>query len=896
MAEHGQRGSSLRRRLSCRLSIFRRPSKRTEDERPKSRKLVQGPGLVPRFQDIMEATNQEKYLIEDPEPNMIGDLADELNSHSIRKLMETAEKKRDTERRRSMIQLGFRLSILTGRQNAQHSMDESETHSLLHDEEESVQIGTVQQGNRSRPVSMIVKNQDLQSPGTRSRNFESQSSSRPASMIFRDSPSSSRPDSMMLKRSETPNTSRPRSVMFKSPEPYESPRSVSVMGRRSESRASSRPPSALARSSDFHHGPSRSVSSMLMRTPELYAAEPIKEVGIRVGEFDPKLRKPYVFSPLQSDRVIRLLSFRRPSVDGTKGGFYYQIMTMSLDDPVPYEAVSYVWGNFDRNCRLNFMDGSFLPITESLASSMLDISMHSKTGYIWIDQICVNHGDYSERNHQTKIAGDITRRASRLLVSLNLSAFSIRTLFPLLDLAALYETSQKSVVDLQWALARYIDWDPAVCPPDSIYWRCVYELVTHAWFSRIWVFGEVVLSRTVSFIFEERLVPFDTIVRLALAISRLETVSERLPAECVTTTQGFHQLYTMLQHQSDRNVFGRSPDFWQLLSETAPNSRCADNRDSLYALLGFLDDDSIKIQPNYRTDRHDVFIDAARCFIEGKLNLDVLSFIPRANREFSREEGIPSWVPDWSKQGDIVPLTATTKPSPFKAAMGRPHYELTQHRTFRPIRLLLNRLKVKGRIIDTVSDAKMESFSDPNHWIGRNLHEYLRLDEILSYLQQWSSSSSERLPYTRERILKVLLADGALLHETPEFSQGVYLADAEMAELALAYRHFDSPDPFDSSRFQLASYARNVHTLRSLSRIAAGRRLFVGEDGKLGLAHQSIENGDLICILHGSKTPVILRPRGDGWYETKGQCYFEDAMHGEALTWEEEDAEEFVLV
>jgi hypothetical protein len=635
---------------------------------------------------------------------------------------------------------------------------------------------------------------------------------------------------------------------------------------------------------------------MMLRSPELPTAEPTMEVGIRVGEFDPKLRKPYLFSPLQSDRVIRLLSFRRPSVEGTKGGYYYQIMTMSLDDPVPYESVSYVWGNFDRNCRLNFMDGSFLSITESLASSMLDISTHSKTGYLWIDQVCIDHANISERNHQTKIAGDITRRASRLLVSLNLSSFSIRTLFPLLDLASLYESSQRSVVDLQWALARYLQWDAAVCPPDSIYWQCVHELISHAWFLRSWVFSEVVLSRTVCFLFEERLVPFETVVRLALAISRLETESESLPAECVTTTQGFHQLYAMVQHQTDRNIFGRSPDFWQLLSETAPNSHCSDNRDSLYSLLGFLDDESIKIQPNYRTDRHDVFIDAARCFIEGKLNLDILSFVPRSNREISKEEGIPSWVPDWSKTGDVLPFISLTASSPFKAAMGRPHYELTQHRTFRPIRLLLNRLKVKGKIIDMVSDAKIEPFADPTHWIGRHLHEYLRVDEIISYLQQWSSSVPEEAHYSRERILKVLLADGALLHETPEFSQGVYLTDAELAELTLAYRHFDSPDPFDSSRFQIASYARNVHTIRSLSRIALGRRLFAGENGRLGLAHHSVENGDLICILHGSKTPVILRPRGDGWYETKGQCYFEDAMHSEALYWDEEDADEFVLV
>jgi len=52
----------------------------------------------------------------------------------------------------------------------------------------------------------------------------------------------------------------------------------------------------------------------------------------------------------------------------------------------------------------------------------------------------------------------------------------------------------------------------------------------------------------------------------------------------------------------------------------------------------------------------------------------------------------------------------------------------------------------------------------------------------------------------------------------------------------------------------------------------------------------------LITVLHGSRTPVVLQSRLDGKFEIKGQCYFEDAMHGEALLWEEDQADEFILV
>lgn len=641
---------------------------------------------------------------------------------------------------------------------------------------------------------------------------------------------------------------------------------------------------------------SRPGSVLLNRSPELpNYAEPAIEVGIRVGEFDSKLRKPYVYGALQTDRVIRLLSLRRPSVEGHKGGFYYQIMIMSLDDPVPFESVSYLWGSLDRTCRLNFMDGSFLPITESLAQALPEISTHCKTGYLFIDQVSIDHSNVSERNYQAKIAGDITRRASRMLVSLRFSPLSVRALIPLIDIAWQYESNRKSVVHLQWALAPVFDFGRQDSSLHAANWRSVVELLSHPWFTRSWVFQEVVLSQSVAFVFEKRLIPFDALVHLALATSRLETDSDVIPAGGVTMQPGFYKLYSMVQHRSDL-MFGKPPDFWQLLSDSAPHGHCSDDRDSLYALLGFLNDDTIDIQPNYRIARHDVFIDAAKCFIESQMKLDILTYVPRSARNESSLEGVPSWVPDWRKPGEVMPFTPMSRTSPFKASEGRPHYVPMHPKTFRPMRLQMNRLTVKGKVIGTVADAKMEPFSDSGQWMSRELHEFLRLDSIISYLDHTPYSAPDDSQYSRERVLKVQVADGALLYDTPEFSKGVYLSDQELGELALAYRHFDSPDPFDSSKFQLASYARNVHTLRSLSRIALGRRLFLCEDGRLGLAHHSIEAGDLICVLHGAKTPIVLKLRSDGRYETRGQCYFEDAMYGEAVEWEEDAGDEFVLI
>jgi hypothetical protein len=794
--------STIRRRLSCRLSLFSlksASSHNSEQERPKSRALLQGhdfPSGLPR------AVREHVAKIGDDAPRMVGDLADELDSGAIRKVMETAERRRDSERRKSIIQLGFRLAHLTGRQSARQSWVESEKEHLL-------------------------------------------------------------PESPTL----TPELSSP------SPPPpeTETPRIV-------EKRLSM----------------ARSRNSMQVPKP------PPPEVGIRVGDFDPRFRKPYIYNPLQSNRVIRLLSVRRPSVDGIIGDFYYQLVTMSLDDPVPYETVSYCWGEHEQSHRINLMDGSFLMVTQNLGSELPAISSHSKTGYLWIDQMCIDQANLVERAQQVTVMGDIYSQGLRVLVSLGLPNLSLRPMFTLVDLALEYELNQRSVVDLQGALSDYMlsgGRNPRLLPP---FWKAMVDLLRHPWFTRAWVFQECVLSPTVVFVFGERLVSLDPIVRLALATSRLETatIPGIIPPGCVTTQPGFHQLYSIVQARSDR-AWGKPQDFWQMLSSVAPYSHCSDPRDRLFAFLGLLDDDTVEVKPDYRVPRYEIITDTAKRFIEGKQSLDIFSLTPRVGQEESQREGVPSWAPDWSKPEETIPLTSWHRISPFNACWGRQHGDVVPNsrRSFRPLRLLLKQLSVKGKVIATVQDAQLEPFTSLENWISRDLVSFLRLDQALRYLSEISRPTDAYGAHlSMERILKVILADGALLYDTPEFSKGVYLLNTELTDLVHAYLQFHSPDNVSSTPVQLAPYARNVYSLRNLSRVALERRLVMCDDGRLGLVHQSAQEGDLIAVLHGSRTPVVLQPRADGKFEIKGQCYFEDSMHGEAIFWDEDQADEFILV
>ena len=73
--------------------------------------------------------------------------------------------------------------------------------------------------------------------------------------------------------------------------------------------------------------------------------------------------------------------------------------------------------------------------------------------------------------------------------------------------------------------------------------------------------------------------------------------------------------------------------------------------------------------------------------------------------------------------------------------------------------------------------------------------------------------------------------------------------------------------------------------LNALTRVTINRRFFETSQHYLGIGPQSMQMGDVICILFGASTPVVLRPLPgtDGLYQFLGDCYVHGVMFGEAL-------------
>ncbi|PVH78533.1 hypothetical protein DL98DRAFT_357436, partial [Cadophora sp. DSE1049] len=82
-----------------------------------------------------------------------------------------------------------------------------------------------------------------------------------------------------------------------------------------------------------------------------------------------------------------------------------------LADKPDYEALSYAWGEPVLNHEIEFPEGN-LPITQHLYSALQKLRPQHQSRRLWVDAICINQNDKTEKGHQVALMADIYRGAS----------------------------------------------------------------------------------------------------------------------------------------------------------------------------------------------------------------------------------------------------------------------------------------------------------------------------------------------------------------------------------------------------------------------------------------------------------------------------------------------------
>jgi hypothetical protein len=571
----------------------------------------------------------------------------------------------------------------------------------------------------------------------------------------------------------------------------------------------------------------------------------------------------YAYPPLLEEDESRLLVVS----PGENGSYEYKIVHFSLGSCPDYEAVSYAWGDNDQSAKLFLSDGSYIPISQNLSKAIPFLAGHCQSGYLWIDQLCIRQNDTQERNHQVKMMDKIYRSCKLCLVWLEEEKDLDAEVRAALEVSKLHK--QTSEQDTEDALALCL-------VPNTDIWQRITQILRRPWFTRAWVVQEVILPSESYTIFGSHLLPFYPLVSSLIAIRNayLESLSA---TRSWTTSPIFSLNRYYYREKGDRH-------FHDLLSLLGGESEASDQRDLVYAFLGLNEDTEIDIQPDYSAPVAEVFTSVAKAIIIGTKGLDVFrtlsQFQPQANTGI-----LPTWVTNWKNGQVYVNELPPMNSMGWTASLRRQHiWEESENPKL---------LRARGQIIDSIRYVRRHMSHLPKHWPLLDLVRYLDIDGVHRILQDFlgSASSAEVL---RARILKALLAGVPTPYWLPNSIQHYPGFDSgDVQAMVSAYDKYDY-SKVNTSRLPRSLQEAYYKAMQCLSGSTEGRALFVSNSGKLGLA-VDIAVGDVIAILHGSDYPMVLRRVDNGQHSIVDVCYFEDAMHGEAVSWEEDKGTEFLI-
>ncbi|KAH5370235.1 hypothetical protein HBI49_074980 [Parastagonospora nodorum] len=187
---------------------------------------------------------------------------------------------------------------------------------------------------------------------------------------------------------------------------------------------------------------------------------------------------PYRYTPLSSSRdrtrLLRLLP--HPDRNANIKCELFEYTLENQGDTHLYDALSYVWGD-SKNKPCIFIHGSRFEVTENLHAALSQLRNHSIERILWVDAICINQEDMSEKEHQIQFMAAIYGQANRTLVWLGEAASNSDLIFQ--EIRNVHGKMSTAVVDklsLQQA---------------------GLALLHRPWFRRIWILQEVAAARNI---------------------------------------------------------------------------------------------------------------------------------------------------------------------------------------------------------------------------------------------------------------------------------------------------------------------------------------------------------------------------------------------------------------
>jgi hypothetical protein len=585
----------------------------------------------------------------------------------------------------------------------------------------------------------------------------------------------------------------------------------------------------------------------------------------------------FTYETLQSSRTIRLIKFL-PGLNPT-----CQIVTVEVEKAPPYVALSYTWGSKDTP-RFILANGAEICITANLAEAIDAICpfARDRNMMFWADSICINQADIQERNRQVRLMNTIYRSAEIVAIWLGPAEDESDLAFEKMKAwkARFDQLKEDCGGSEELAVTSISSDDPLFFgPPGSEQRRtseAIRRICRRPWWRRAWIVQEGTIASPVrTILFCGSLHVAWTYLRAALKIThdvtRYQSSSMNIDFYdgMAIRLDGFRQY-----REQGSNVL--LLDVLRLIR----GYDCEDPRDKLYAALGMaMDVNENDIIPDYAKDLSAVYSDIVDFCIskQNGYSLDFLGDAWGSARgtafEHQNVSTIPSWVPDWTFQGYMVPLEKDLNSHAY--GLRKNAYNATK---------MSNgncyvdgaHLRLQGSVLDHVTRVS-------------TMCEWNLASGGLNAERSWIPKNADNPYFTGETLMEAfnhtIMTDiGWQQNESGSelFSRGVAM-DWDIVE---------------QDRNELTASERQIQSemLINMKERTFGRRFFETSRGFIGLGPAAAQVGDQVYLLLGGQVLYVLRDHGDGHSEFIGECYVHGMMDGQACEDESFSIRDIVLV
>lgn len=566
-----------------------------------------------------------------------------------------------------------------------------------------------------------------------------------------------------------------------------------------------------------------------------------------------------------NDKEIRLCTIIAPP-EGSNALWQVATQKGSLRDRAGrYRSLSHIWGDKSRMVPI-IVNGCLTSVRANLHKHLRRLHELGLGEHVWIDALCINQTDVSERAHQVELMGDIYAGAKEVLVGIDdgkaFRSDDCASAGPIL--AGLTKSSHFRDLPSLCGLAAHEF--QASC-------KALCQLLDSAWFRRAWTVQEICRAKQARILCPYGLVTWDDFARALFnwdAHRRKECCSSHVGLFGGDLEGAFYRTYCHVENiqETREALLCRRQHIREALLRYQ-DTIATEPVDKIFALYS-LHTVASKVPlppPDYGKTAVDVFTDFTLWLLNDMRSLLVLALENRRGCD-----PLPSWVPNFAEQPVVESNYGRLRHkflSNYDAGKG-------QQAVFQYLgagRLLLNGVRI-GRVEAVTRDhLVLHSAATHNQQHAELLRKWRRFT-------CWNDSGTSQMmdPCLYDAFAVLMMGshmrdiDGAIRQLTP----------LEVTRWQEYVCELSDTGPGASSNL--------FHSEEMLAHLATAleRRLFRTSCGRFGVGHKDLEVGDLIWVFGGGRAPFILRsarPAIDSsvQYKLVGHCYLEGVMHGESI-------------